>query len=249
MKQVAPYTKLAQIYDRLMDHVNYREWSRYIQQLFQFAESPVVDILDVSCGTGSLLTYIGKQRFTCFGSDSSLEMLLQANKKSALKNCSLVSADAANLPLREDSFDAVLFLYDSINYLQQPGDVLATLKEIGRVLRRGGVLIFDVVTPYQCREYYFDYYENEFWGQSGYHRHSYYREDEGRQNNDFQIFIGEEIYEEKHSQRIYTRMELDKLIAGSGLEQIAAFDNFTLMHANENSERIHFVCRKSKDFK
>jgi len=117
------------------------------------------------------------------------------------------------------------------------------------VLRSGGLLIFDVVTPYQCREYYFDYYENEFWGQSGYHRHSYYREEEGRQNNDFQIFIGEEIYEEKHSQRIYTRMEMDKLIAVSGLEQIAAFDNFTMMHANESSERIHFVCRKPKDFK
>ena len=52
-RQCVPYSALAVIYDHVMDHVNYRQWARYVDRLYKsFGNGARDGLLDVACGTG-----------------------------------------------------------------------------------------------------------------------------------------------------------------------------------------------------
>ena len=81
MQKTIPYDKLSLIYDRLMDHVDYKFWSSYIRSFFRYADIKVKNVLDISCGTGNLLTYLVKTKYNFTGCDVSKDMLREATRK------------------------------------------------------------------------------------------------------------------------------------------------------------------------
>ncbi|MEJ2543536.1 MAG: methyltransferase domain-containing protein [Calditrichaceae bacterium] len=155
-------------------------------------------------------------------------------------------ADFRNVPIKKDKFDVALILYDSVNYIINESDVRELFGEINQLLKNGGLLIFDAVTPYICKTAFKDYTEQEFWGKSGYRRKSWFVEDESTQYNEFEIHVNSQIYKELHQQKIRHMDEWEHLISLSPLKLLAAYHNFSLRKAKNKSERIHFVCRKIK---
>ena len=121
MKNTQPYDKLAVIYDKLMSHVNYKIWADYIINLFQYSNIKINSIIDISCGTGSLLTNFQNKKYSFYGSDISLPMISQAKQKFDC-NVFMVS-DVKNLAIKSKKFDAVIFLYDSLNYMQDENQI------------------------------------------------------------------------------------------------------------------------------
>lgn len=89
-------------------------------------------ILDLGCGTGLLLEKLRKRRGLVVGVDASKGMLKRA--KSRGKGPRLVLADADSLPFRNDVFDCVV----SVTLLQNMPDPARTVRELERVLRKGG---------------------------------------------------------------------------------------------------------------
>jgi ubiquinone/menaquinone biosynthesis C-methylase UbiE len=108
---------------------------------------PVVksaDILDVACGTGSLLAGLARSGFTSLaGVDLAPRMLDVAREKLAAQNAhaDLRVADAEDsLPWASESFD-IAALTAALHHFYRPHDAL---REIRRVLRPGGrVLVID----------------------------------------------------------------------------------------------------------
>ena len=103
-------------------------------------------ILDVGCGTGTLLYDLRKhgtlqQCARIYGIDSSV----QACQYSKRKKINVLQADVCRLPLRDDCFD-VIFALDLIEHIE---DELAVLKQIYRVCSRGGVSIL-IVPAWTC---------------------------------------------------------------------------------------------------
>lgn len=96
-------------------------------------------VLDAGCGTGrampALRAAVGP-RGTVLGADLTLAMLESAARAGRGSNGLLVQADAARLPLRSGTLDAV-FAAGLISHLAQPGPGLA---ELARVVRPGGLL-------------------------------------------------------------------------------------------------------------
>jgi ubiquinone/menaquinone biosynthesis C-methylase UbiE len=91
-------------------------------------------LLDVGCGTGTLLRRLGG-RFACAGCDPAEEMLERA--RAANPGVDFAAASAESLPYGDGRFDAVLCI-EVVRYLADPRPAL---RELARVLRPGGLAL------------------------------------------------------------------------------------------------------------
>lgn len=119
-------------------------WYRSLHRLiFQTLETELPDwrekrILDAGCGTGAILQRLGNPDKN-FGIDLAPEAIAFCRER-GLEN--VRQADICALPFADDSFDAVIC--SSVIYHEWVGDVAMAMREMRRVLRRGGVLIVNV---------------------------------------------------------------------------------------------------------
>jgi ubiquinone/menaquinone biosynthesis C-methylase UbiE len=104
------------------------------------ADKPFRSLLDLGTGTGRMLELFGPQLERGVGLDLSLDMLSLARdrlERAGLKNCSVRQGDLYDLPLANDSFDAVI-LHQVLHFLD---DGARAIREAARVLRPGGRLL------------------------------------------------------------------------------------------------------------
>jgi ubiquinone/menaquinone biosynthesis C-methylase UbiE len=92
-------------------------------------------ILEVGCGTGHFSRYLTSRSLRVVGMDRSPAMLASLRESSA--QIARVQADAHNLPFRDRTVDAAVFV-TSLEFLDEPRRALA---EAVRVSRRGLMLI------------------------------------------------------------------------------------------------------------
>lgn len=98
--------------------------------------APKARVLDVATGTGLVARdIIHRFEARVTGLDQSAEMLAQAAARGE-PDLTLVRGDGQRLPFADASFDAVSFTY-LLRYVDEPA---ATVAEMARVLRPGGVL-------------------------------------------------------------------------------------------------------------
>jgi ubiquinone/menaquinone biosynthesis C-methylase UbiE len=239
----ASYSKLARIYDRVMSHVNYKMWAEYVNNLFQFSDIKVTTVLDISCGTGKHIKFLKARRRHITGADYSYPMLRIAQKNTDI-NQNLVTTDARTTAFKDDSFDAVLMLYDSINYLLTEKEVHLLLTEVYRILKAGGIFIFDFVTEKGLKDCYNDYFESNSWNGLAYERHSWFSSNDHLQHNEFIFLFNGQSFKESHIQKIYDHDTWRRLVKKSKMKLSREFSNFSFLAADKQSERIHFICRK-----
>jgi len=243
--QVSQYEAIAQFYDFIMLHVNYAMWAQYILRLLNYFSKDTRRIIDLSCGTGELLQNFHLKKITYFGNDLSHEMLKQARSKPAIRGIPLIRSDFRSMPFRAESFDTVLVLYDSINYLISDEDVRNFFNEAARVLRSGGLLIFDAVSPYTCKVVFRDYHESHWDSdEHGYDRRSWYDAKTEIQYNAFNIKNNGREFSEIHAQRIRPVIEWQNFLDETEFRILGIYHNFTLKSWQEKSERVHFICKK-----
>jgi SAM-dependent methyltransferase len=110
----------------------------FVKQIVEKIRNPqsAIRILDVGCGTGANLEMLGK-----FGEASGVDVSSNALEFCRKRGLSQVKQGLAeDLPFAEESFDLVTAL-DVVEHLD---DDVAGLKEMRRVLRKGGRALFFV---------------------------------------------------------------------------------------------------------
>lgn len=136
------FARLPARYDVLAEVLSFgqnRRWRRaMVQHVLAARPTRVLDVATGTAGVAVMLARQGDARIT--GLDLTESMLRQAHVRlthAALADrVALVRAPAQELPFRDDCFDALTFTY----LLRYVADPLATLAELVRVLKPGGMM-------------------------------------------------------------------------------------------------------------
>ncbi len=244
-KSVSPYSALAAGYDVVMEHVDYAFWADYAHRLLTQHHPGVRTVLELGCGTGSLaleLQPLSDYRYAA--TDAVPEMIRVARAKAELQNAPIQFAVADFTDFRTDPpVDALVLLYDGMNYLLEAAAVLDLFRCAFDALTPGGLFLFDQSTPTNSinnEPYFEDVNETEGFA---YRRLSRYDRERRRHVTAFELTVEGETYREEHVQRAYTFAEIQALLRQTDFEALAAYHNFSMRPATEASERIHWVLR------
>ena len=244
-----PYTQLAAGYDVVMAHVDYDAWAAYLFDLLRRHGSGVESVVELGGGTGSLarrLQPLGEYEYVL--TDGSASMLDRARGKLAPSSpIRCVQADftavtLADLGLSEPA-DAVILVYDGLNYLLDESDVESLFASVDGLLRPGGLAIIDQSTPANSEVRNDDFVDEGATERFSYVRESRYNPKTRRHETIFSMTVEGESCTERHVQRAYSRAEVAALFEASPLAVEAAYDQFTTEPAHDESYRVHWVAR------
>lgn len=152
------FDKKSNNYDETFD-------GKYCERLYpiivkRLKKYPFKKLLDVGCGTGTLLSMVLRQykNVEISGIDISKEMINKA--KDLLENkAELLTGDSENLPWEDNSFD-IIICNASFHHFPQP---IKTLQEMGRVLnKKGRLIILDAWLPNPFRFLFNVFFQTPF---------------------------------------------------------------------------------------
>jgi ubiquinone/menaquinone biosynthesis C-methylase UbiE len=119
-------------------------------------------VADIGCGNGRHLLPCGEKCSHAVGIDISQNLLRIVQKKlpnKSIVNVSLIHADVVQLPLAENSLDAVLFIA-SLHNIKGKEHRRRAIQEVGRVLKPNGVALISVWSRWQ--DMYWKYFMKQF---------------------------------------------------------------------------------------
>ena len=241
------YENFARVYDELMDNVPYEEWAQFILNLLQDRKITEGLVLELGCGTGKLMTLLGKAGFDMIGVDNSVEMLQIAREKTSQDFLYLLQ-DMREFELY-GTVKAVISVCDSVNYITKKEELRKVFQLVNNYLDPEGVFIFDFNTEYKYRELIGETVIAEDREDVSFIWFNEYDEDSHLNDIDLKVFVQEEgdIYrkfQEEHIQRGYTLDEIKQLLEESGLIFFEAYEEYTMQAPQPDSGRIVVVAQE-----
>lgn len=144
MEDIKAYTRLAEIYDEYWGKFSL-DYLPFLQGIFTRHGQHPKTILDSACGTGVLVAKLAETADRVVGLDSSAEMLEIARRNCAhCPNVEFIEGDIRSFNLHK-RFDLILCCFDSINYVDEPGQVRSVLCCVRQHLEESGLFSFDFV--------------------------------------------------------------------------------------------------------
>lgn len=131
------------------DSTRRKPWTECIDFINNLPRSSIV--VDIGCGNGRHLIPCAKHCNKVVGVDVSKELLNIVKKKineNNLSNVELIHSDAVNIPLKDNSFDAALYIATMHNIPQRYRRI-KSLGEINRILKKDGEAIISVWSRWQ----------------------------------------------------------------------------------------------------
>ena len=125
---------------QLLSYGQYRRWHGSLVEKLVLPEPALV--LDMATGTGAVAFRVARRpQVRVIAADVTRAMLLQAQARAARDGrpppIDLIECTAEAMPFPDAAFDAVIFTY----LLRYVSDVPATLRELTRVVRPGGMML------------------------------------------------------------------------------------------------------------
>lgn len=248
---MAQYDEFSNIYDILMDEVDYESWAKFIIKLFEKSCVTPKNILDVACGTGNISIPLSEAGYNVCGIDISENMLSIAENKARThrQNIRFIKQDIRDLKIN-NTFDAIICACDGINYILNDDDLKKTFYGLHRILKEDGVFIFDTSSYYKIK---YILNNNTFFEEK--HGICYCWENEFDENTSIitmrlNFFIPEgKLYyrfEEVHKQKAYKNEVILEKLRECEFYSIKIYDEFIFKEPDIKSERIFFVAQKRR---
>jgi ubiquinone/menaquinone biosynthesis C-methylase UbiE len=201
-------------------------------------------ILDVPCGQGRHAHLLAEAGYKVQGLDYSRDLLGVARKRGSGPNLRYKQGDMRSLPGDwTRRFDAVLNLFTSFGFFAHPADDARVVKEFARVLKPGGLLIWQgasrdgVMSRFLARDWWTS--DNTMFAQE--------REFDplsGLLTVRSTSTRGNRRVSREHSIRLYTASRLAELFTQNGLIVEQAYDSFSDRPLRRVSSEMMLVARK-----
>ena len=246
----APYSTLAAGYDTVMAHVDYPVWAGYVRSLIRIHHDRAESVIELGCGTGamaiSLQPHGPGDGYDYRAFDGSEAMLDVARRSAREAGRAIAFAQADFLePVPGPPADAVVLVYDGLNYLLEFDQVGALIGHVRDALVPGGIAVLDQSTPANSVNHADGFDDAGATDAFSYVRSSRYDASARLHTTEFRLTAPDgTVAVETHRQRAYTMEEVRGVIETSGLQIEAAYDGFGLDPASDETERVHWVLRR-----
>ncbi len=244
---MAAYEAFAEVYDALMDDVDYDGWARYYLDLLARAGVAPQRLCDCACGTGSLSVRFAQAGIRVTGADLSAPMLARAQEKA--RQCGVramfVQQDIRALEMPRP-VDAIVCGCDGVNYLLNDEGVRAFFDRAHASIRPGGALAFDISSAWKLERTLGNGFFGEDRDDVTYLWNNRFDSGARTVTMDLTFFVRRpdglyRRFDETHVQRAYEPEHLRELLAESGFSEIRVFGDRTFEPPATDAPRIFFL--------
>ena len=244
MSAVPPgaYRRYARVYDLVWRAAPYDRFADLCLEAAAAQGTAVRRVLVGACGTGSAAVELAGRGLEVAGFDLSAAMLAVAAAKRTpgQPGPRLVVGDLRAVPVRDRWADLVLVLNASLNYLLEPGEVVAALRELGRVAAPGGAV---VVEPLSARYVHEGWEPGRHVDRDGLRLDATYELDGDLVVERLRWSLGGVSEAETYRQRLYADDELETLVEAAGLRLAERRPMWPAIPAEPARGRVLWVAR------
>lgn len=242
------YGCFARFYDYLNQETDYSERAEYLVSLFERFDKKPELLLDLGCGTGSLMVELLKKGIDIIGVDGSPEMLSVAREKFyECKNPPLLLCQMLDKLDLYGTVDGCVSTLDTLNHITDLSVLEDVFKRLYLFIRSGGLLIFDLNTEFKHRKILKDntfVYDTEkvyfVWQNIPY---------EDKTDIYLDMFVPDKYgkytrYTESFSERVYSEEQISNLAEKCGFEILQIYNDLSYEPPLDNSEKITYILKR-----
>lgn len=230
-----------------MAHIDYEVWIGYYQSLAEKHDIVPERTLDISCGTGRTIPYMKTWSGNLYCMDQSLPMIRKLYEYFPNFRSRSWVGDMSHLPTTLQ-FDLIMNIQDSVNYYTDPTRVQHHLENVYSHLTAEGSYLFDFSTVDNIRNNFIDMDEIYEADRYGYERVNTFMPRKRLNLTEFYIWEQdteeEQVFLEKHLQKMYTIEEIDQCLQDSPFSAWFFYEDESFREATSEAERVHVVVKK-----
>ncbi|MDW5298792.1 MAG: class I SAM-dependent methyltransferase [Sedimentibacter sp.] len=239
------YKEFSQIYDLLMDDIDYQKWTSFIISKINGSRK----VLEAACGTGSITRLLADANYRVTAFDLSQDMLMRAYEKLGRNpGVRLLNQNMTKFII-DDKFDSAICCCDGINYLTEE-ETEMFFKNIYDHLNNNSRFIFDMSTEYKYETLFNDTYVYDD-GDVFYVWENMIDKLNNTVDIEINFFIkdSENKYSritEEQIQYIHSAENIIKLLKAEGFDNIEIYDDYNNESFTNKSLRAVFCATKLK---
>ena len=243
------YKKLADIYDYLVQGIDYEDWADYIEKLMERNKIKANSIADLACGTGNTSLPLALRGYKVYGIDLAPAMLDKAKQKAENNQIKVtfMEQDMRDLKLPE-KVDVIVCYHDGLNYLLTDEDLKKVFTRVRENLKPDSLFIFDLNRVEKLARHtgtdttFIDEKDMSLIYESNYEQKTDIWEITltgfVRQGNLFDKFV------ETHKEKAHTQEDAVQFLKETGFELLDIYTAFTFEPPKPEARRLFYIARK-----